>query len=143
MYGEEYIIYATRAGKNIYPQVSVLNVWKSQTKSYVFYNLDADSVIVDVLLIDQGNRFVVLSKEEASSRFIICNLDENTPFYNESLDLEIKGISSLDSYSDDIFFFTKEEIYNLKYFKENSIEKVNINLLPSEEIVDVKLANMN
>lgn len=62
MYGEEYIIYATKAGKNIYPQVSVLNVWKSQIKSYVFYDLDVESLITDVLLIGQGNRFVVLSK---------------------------------------------------------------------------------
>lgn len=117
MYGEEYIIYATKAGKNAYPQVSVLNVWKSQIKTYVLYDLDADSLIVDVLLIGQGNRFVVLSKEEVSSRLIIYNLDETTPFYNESIDLDVKGIFSLDSYSDEIYLFTETEIYNLRYFK--------------------------
>lgn len=62
MYGEEYIIYATKAGKNVYPQVSVLNVWKSQMKSYVLYDLDVESSITDLLLIGQGNRFVILSK---------------------------------------------------------------------------------
>jgi hypothetical protein len=82
MYGEEFIIYATKAGKNVYPQVSVLNVWKSQTKSYKLFDLDVDSLITDVLLIGQGNRFVILSKEESSSRFIIFNLDESTPYYN-------------------------------------------------------------
>ena len=143
MYGEEYIIYATRSCKNMYPQINILNVWKSQTKSYVLYDFMAEAVIVDLLLIGQGSRFVMLSQEEKTSRIVMFNLDESAPFFNETLDIDVKGLFSLDSYSDDIYLFTESEIFNLRYVKENTLENISLDLLEGEKIVDAKLANMN